>query len=522
VPDPVVVPREAHPISRRDIDPDALRVLHRLTQNGHIAYLVGGSVRDLLLGRQPKDFDIGTDAHPYQIKKLFRNCWIIGRRFRLAHIRFGTKTIEVATFRKNVADLPAGPPEAPEPASPPDDSIVIASAGPDGIAVVGNLAVDLADVIELSAEPAKADLSAVARPGDPSTEAGLAKAEQVHRDNTYGTTEEDAFRRDFTVNALFYDATSKSIIDYVGGLDDVKHRVIRSIGDPRVRFVEDPVRMFRAAVLGARLGFELDALVVDAIADLRHLITKSSPARLLEEYFKILRSGYAEVSFRGLKQAGLLELITPELKSPPAALWDSLARLDRYRRQFPSVPAELTTPILIGGLLHPIGALRRPMPDRGSGDRELEIVERVNFGALPVARKDLDRLRQLMQTLPRLLDPQLPPRVARGLPHRPSFGDTVTWLEVYGDDPAAAESWKAVRAALPPRPQSQHHGRGHGRGQGRGPGQPHAPHTPHAPHAAPGHGPAQPPAEGAADRPRRRRRRRRRGGRGAGGGGGAK
>jgi poly(A) polymerase len=242
--------------------------------------------------------------------------------------------------------------------------------------------------------------------------------------------------------------------------------------------------MLRAAVLGARLGFELDALVVDAIGDLKHLITKASPARLLEEYFKILRSGYAEASFLGLHRSGLLELMTPELKSPPAALWDSLARLDRYRRQFPSPPAELTTPVLIGALLHPIGLLRHPMPDRGSGSGD-EIPERVSFGALPVARKDLDRLRQLMQTLPRLLDPQLPPRVARGLPHRPSFADTVTWLDVYGDDPAAAESWKAVRAAQPPR---QH---GHGRGQAHG-------------HQAPE---AQAPA---GDRPRRRRRRRRR------------
>ena len=481
MPDPVVVPREAHPISRRDIDSDALRVIHRLQQNGHIAYLVGGSVRDLLLGRQPKDFDIGTDAHPNQIKRLFRNCWIIGRRFRLAHIKFGPKTIEVATFRKNVADLPAGPPEAPEPAAPPDESIVVASAAPDGIAVVAGLAEDMSGVVPASI----ATLTEPAPGGAP-----------IHRDNTFGTTEEDAFRRDFTVNALFYDSATKSIIDYVGGLEDLKHRVIRSIGDPRVRFVEDPVRMLRAAVLGARLGFELDALVVDAIGDLKHLITKASSARLLEEYFKILRSGYAEASFLGLHRSGLLELITPELKSPPAALWDSLARLDRYRRQFPSPPAELTTPVLIGALLYPIGLLRHPMPDRGSGGGE-EIPERVSFGALPVARKDLDRLRQLMQTLPRLLDPQLPPRVARGLPHRPSFADTVTWLEVYGDDPAAAESWKAIRAAQPPR---QHgHGRGHGHAHGHA--RPHAPGQTEPPQSEQAH-------EG--ERPRRRRRRRRR------------
>ena len=477
MPDPVVVPREAHPISRRDIDPDALRVLYRLQQNGHIAYLVGGSVRDLLLGRQPKDFDIGTDAHPYQIKKLFRNCWIIGRRFRLAHIKFGTKTIEVATFRKNVADLPAGPPEAPEPAAPPDDSIVVASAAPDGIAVVDGVV--------------SADLSAGAGRSE------SAKAEQVHRDNTYGTTEEDAFRRDFTVNALFYDATTKSIIDYVGGLDDLKHRVIRSIGDPRVRFVEDPVRMFRAAVLGARLGFSLDPQVVEAIADLRHLICKASPARLLEEYFKLLRSGYAEASFRALHETGLLELMTPELKTPPASLWDSLARLDRYRRQFPSVPAELTTAVLIGALLHPIGALKRAIPERGtSGGDEDEIPDRVSFGALPVARKDLERLRHVLQTLPRMLDPQLPPRVARGLPHRPSFADAVTWLEVYGDEPAAVEQWKAVKAAQPVRQHRQpHHGRAHGQQHGHG-------------HAQ-GHAPAHPAAEGS-EQPRRRRRRRRR------------
>src|SRR6188472_2212662 len=121
--DPTIVPRSSHAISRRDIDPDALKVLYRLHEHRYVAYLVGGSVRDLLLGRPPKDFDIGTSAHPYQIKRLFRNCWFIGRRFRLAHIKFGQKTIEVATFRKNIPELPADQP-------PLDDSVVVASAGP--------------------------------------------------------------------------------------------------------------------------------------------------------------------------------------------------------------------------------------------------------------------------------------------------------------------------------------------------------------------------------------------------------
>jgi poly(A) polymerase len=503
VPDPIVIPREKHPISRRDIDPDALRVLYRLQQADHVAYLVGGSVRDLILGRKPKDFDIGTDAHPHQIKRLFRNCWIIGRRFRLAHIKFGLKTIEVATFRKNVADLP---PDTPAPTlAGDDDSRLVATAAPTGIEADEAVLEMTEAADEAASETAPApDALAYHSRGD--------KHSIVHRDNTFGTTEEDAFRRDFTVNALFYDVATFSVIDYVGGLEDLEKRVIRSIGDPLVRFVEDPVRMLRAAVLSARLDFDLDPLVLDAIAELGHLITRASPARLLEEYFKILRSGSAEASFRSLQRVGLLELMTPELKSPPPALWDSLARLDRYRQRFPSAPPDLTTPILIGALLHPIGALNRRMPERGAGDDRFQ--DRVSFGALPVARKDLDRLRQLMQTLPRLSDYSLPPRVARGLPHRPSFVDALTWLEVFGDEPEAVESWKAIKAALPPRPAHPH---GHGQRR-HGPGHPQAQAGPQQPQQAgdAAGGDGNRPADGQGPRRRRRRRRGRRGGGGAG------
>src|SRR5205807_8334019 len=213
VAEPRIVPRAEHPISRRDIDSDALKVLYRLRQFSHIAYLVGGSVRDLLLGRRPKDFDIGTSAHPYQVKKLFRNCWIIGRRFRLAHVKFGTKVIEVATFRRQVA---AG------------EEVV-----QDGV-------------------PAP----------DPTTPEG---EHLIHRDNTFGTPEEDAFRRDFTVNALSYDIATFSIIDYVGGLDDLRAGIVRAIGDPDVRLREDPVRMMRAVALSARLDFAIDGLVLEGI-----------------------------------------------------------------------------------------------------------------------------------------------------------------------------------------------------------------------------------------------------------------
>ena len=219
----------------------------------------------------------------------------------------------------------------------------------------------------------------------------------MHRDNTFGTPEEDAFRRDFTINGLFYDVATRSVIDYVGGLEDLERRVIRSIGDPRVRFVEDPVRMFRAAVFAARLGFDLDPLVIEAIAEHRRLIAKASPARLMEEYFKILRSGYAEATFRALDRVRLLELITPELASRPATrVWDSLARLDQYRQRFPSAPPELTNTILIGALLEPLGVLKRPAAL--GGHRADPRGDKLAFGMLPVARNDLERLRQLVQT----------------------------------------------------------------------------------------------------------------------------
>jgi len=445
--EPVIVPRAQHPISRRDIDPDALRVLYRLNEHKHVAYLVGGSVRDLLLGRHPKDFDIGTSAHPYQIKKIFRNCWIIGRRFRLAHIKFGLKTIEVATFRKNVPD--------PLPGDPVPEAVVVATSAPE------------------TAAPEKTD--------SPGSKEGL-----IHRDNTFGTPEEDAFRRDFTVNALFYDVSDFTIIDYVGGLQDLERRLIRSIGDPNVRFVEDPVRMLRAAVLAARLDFEMDELVLDAIERHRGLILQAAAPRLMEEYFKILRSGYAEASFRALHAVGLLELITPDLEEPCDALWESLAILDTWRRNFPTVPPELTTPILLGALLVPLGTLNQRHPPLPPGDRD----DRLTFGILPIARKDLERLRHLLLLLPKLMDPDLPPRLLRGLPGRPAFPDAVKWLEIFGANPEALERWKNVK---PHRAAAE-------------PGHAHGPHAAHAAHA--------PQAEGAAAPRRKRRRRRGRRGRG--------
>ena len=253
--DPRVVPRAEHTLSRRDVDPDALKVLYRLRQFNHTAYLVGGSVRDLLIGRRPKDFDIGTSAHPYQVKKLFRNCWIIGRRFRLAHVKFGTKVIEVATFRRQVA---------------PGEEIV-----QDGVPAPVHHPLPEAD------DPAPAELPADAGLGGSAAvepRRGDRTADHlIHHDNTFGTPEEDAFRRDFTINALFYDIATFSIIDYVDGLEDLRAGLVRSIGDPEIRFREDPVRMMRAVALAARLDFTIDQLSLDAIHIHRHEIARSSP-----------------------------------------------------------------------------------------------------------------------------------------------------------------------------------------------------------------------------------------------------
>jgi tRNA nucleotidyltransferase/poly(A) polymerase len=419
--EPRIVPREEHPISRRDIDSDALKVLYRLRQYEYIAYLVGGSVRDLLLGRHPKDFDIGTSAHPYQVKKLFRNCWIIGRRFRLAHVKFGQKVIEVATFRRQVA---AG------------EEVV-----QDGV-------------------PAP----------DPTTPEG---EHLIHRDNTFGTPEEDAFRRDFTINALFYDIATFSIIDYVGGLEDLRAGVVRSIGDPDVRLKEDPVRMIRAIALAARLDFTIEPALLASIRAHRREIAKSSLPRLLEEYYKILRAGSSEKAFRGLAEVGLLQPISAELHRGAAEpLWQALASLDAYRRRFDSTPDSLSNGILLGTLLVPLGISLNP--SRGAAaERSASAAEDENesatsaadgdshgsrsdrrprrppgprLGELPLARRDIERLRLIVGLQRRLRDVTASPRAQRALAHRGVFREALTWLEIHGDAPELVEHWKAVLA----------------------------------------------------------------------------
>ena len=407
---PIILPRSQHAISRRSIDADALKVLYRLKDNKHLAYLVGGSVRDLLLGRRPKDFDVGTSAHPSVVKRLFRNCWIIGRRFRLAHVRFGSKVIEVATFRRHV---PAGT-EAEPPMHEPT-----ARPGPP---------------------PATSEAeSAQGAPAD--------HHRQYVRDNTFGTPEEDAFRRDFTINALFYDIASFSVIDYVGGLQDLDARLMRCIGDPDGRFIEDPIRMLRAITLAARLDFQIDTPTYDAILRHRAAITLSAPARLLEELYKILRSGASARVFRGLAEAGLLAHIAQEVdRMASDRFWQSLEDLDAYRARFEAVPSSLTSAILLGTLVVPLGVLdvadRFSRPPRDGAPAQPD----VSLGNLPVARRDIERLRRITVLCRRMRDPRTSERVQRRLTFGQEFQDALTWIEVYDHAPALLEHWRTVAA----------------------------------------------------------------------------
>jgi len=397
--EPVIVPRAEHPLSRSQVDADALKVLYRLHQNGYIAYLVGGSVRDLLLDRRPKDFDIGTSAHPYQVKRLFRNCWIIGRRFRLAHVRFGPKTIEVATFRRQVS------------------------------------------AAEVAADEEAAAGAALAHDGIPLDDEERDRL--VHRDNTFGTPEEDAFRRDFTINALFYDIGTFSIIDYTGGLEDLRNGLVRSIGDPAERFQEDPVRMLRAVAMAARLGFRIDQPIDAAIAAHREDIARSAAARLVDEFYKLLRSGAAAQAFRMLAERRLLEPIAPELqRGSSEALWESLAAVDAYRRRFDTIPDTLTNPILLGSLLLPLGHTLRSLTPAPVPEGAFRKEPRISLGLLPLARRDIERLRQILGLQRRLLDMNLSPRARRALTHRGPFREALTWLEIHGQAPDVLEHWR--------------------------------------------------------------------------------
>jgi poly(A) polymerase len=248
---PLIIPRPEHNISRAFISENAVKVLYRLRAAGFQAHLVGGGVRDLLLGREPKDFDVATDARPEQVRQIFRNCRLIGRRFRLAHVQYGSEIIEVATFRAT-------------------------------------------------------NLSEEEDGGDRATENGM-----ILRDNVYGNIEEDAFRRDFTVNALYYNIDDFSVVDYVGGMADLRSGTLRLIGDPEIRYREDPVRMLRAVRFAAKLGFLIAPECEVQIPRLARLMEAVPPARLFEEVLKLFLAGSAVPAFEKLRHYHLFEELFP-------------------------------------------------------------------------------------------------------------------------------------------------------------------------------------------------------------------
>lgn len=244
---PIRIPRPEHALSRRHISQSALTVLYQLRHAGYQAFLVGGGVRDVLLGRVPKDFDVVTNALPEEIKKLFRSCRLIGRRFLLAHVRLNKDIVEVATFRAHH------------------------DKGGDGVMEAG----------------------------------------RILRDNVYGTIDEDAWRRDFTINALYYDISDFSLLDYANGLADLRAGIIRVIGNPQRRYEEDPVRMLRAIRFAAKLGFTIASTTATPIQQLGGLLANIPPARLLEEVQKLFLSGYAVQSFIQLREYNLFKPLFP-------------------------------------------------------------------------------------------------------------------------------------------------------------------------------------------------------------------
>lgn len=370
--------RSDHSISRRNIDPDAIKVLYRLYRAGHTAYLVGGGVRDLLLGRVPKDFDIVTSARPAQVKRLFRNCKLIGRRFRLAHLHFPNgKLIELSTFR------------------------------------------------------AQPDLSATV----PGEEEDLL----VLDDNRFGTPRQDAERRDFTINSLFYDISSFSLIDYVGGLDDIRHRMVRTIGDPMQRFQEDPVRMVRAVKFSARLGFGIEQASWEAMNRLAPLIHRSAPARVSEELARLLEEGAASRSLQLLDASGLLEAIDLNLEAylrlaergeaphdpDGRMLYRLLDRCDGERAS-----GKLSRPLLFSIWVLPI-ALYEGLLDNESGEGWNQAAYDC-ASRLGLARREMEQVSAILELFRRLALRRKRKRgQGRPLEEREGFLEALRLLEFY-------------------------------------------------------------------------------------------
>ena len=374
-----VIDRGSHPISRRSIPENVLKVLYRLQRGGYRAYLCGGSVRDLLMGRTPKDFDVATDAHPAEVRRLFRNSRIIGRRFRLVHIIFQDQIVEVATFRRE--------PERP---------------------------------VQQDDEAAEDFL--------------------ITDDNTFGSPLQDAKRRDFTINALFYNIDDFSVIDYIGGLDDLNAGRVRVIGEPDLRFREDPVRMMRAIEFASRLGFEIEKETYDALLRHRADILKASPPRVSEEILDLLRRGWSRGAFRLMVDTALLQPLLPEIYNAISGdrapyFWKMLEVLDRTVQS----GRKVTDAVLLSVLMLPwvIDELEKEESHRDARMRIGEVIVFIRDLIQPLcvrmalAAGTRHQMEQALETLWRLLEPPTDRRSQFRAVHREPFNDALALLELY-------------------------------------------------------------------------------------------
>lgn len=381
--DAVVMDRSEHTISRRRIPENVLKVLYRLHRSGYRAYLCGGSVRDLLMNRTPKDFDLATDAHPNEVRRLFRNSRIIGRRFRLVHVIFQDMIVEVSTFRRE-----------------PERAIAVVEEG-----------------VEAEAENLL-----------------------VTDDNTFGSPLQDARRRDFTINGLFYNIADFSVIDYVDGLEDVDRGHVRVIGDPDLRFREDPVRMLRAVEFASRLGFQIEEGTLEGLLRHRNDILKASAPRVSEEILELLRRGWAKNAFRLLVETRLLESLLPDIYRAIAGddtpyFWKMLEVLDRTV----GTGRKISDPVLLSVLFLPwIMQELDKEQDRRQGRMKIgDVVIFIRDLIQPVcARMSLaagtrHQIEQALETLWRLLEPPIDRRSQFKFVHREPFNDALALLELY-------------------------------------------------------------------------------------------
>jgi poly(A) polymerase len=369
----LVIPRAEHPISRSAISPNALKVLYRLNEAGYQAFLVGGAVRDLLLGIRPKDFDVATNALPEEVRRLFRNCRLIGRRFRLAHVHFGSEIIEVATFR--------------------------AAAAPER----EDAAVDEDDDAELEAEI----------PADVDTEhRAIDERGRILRDNMYGSIEEDVWRRDFTANGLYYSVDDFSVWDFVGGVEDVRQRRLRLIGDPDARYREDPVRMLRAVRFAAKLDFSIDPGTQEPIGRLAYLLDGVPPARLFDETLKLFLSGFAAKSYGLLRAYGLFEHLFPRSAAAfaltPYAYAEDMLRIGLANTDARIAEDKAVTPTFMFALLLWGAVLREmneqqagPAPDLAQLLTACDTVLRAQQSRVAIPRRFSVPMRELLMLQPR-------------------------------------------------------------------------------------------------------------------------